>query len=95
MKKESTQPRPVLIIVSCIVLAVLIFTALRVISYGFIPVDDAMRHAAKAISGKGWGEILVLRPEITMDSHVGWHKILEFIYQMTGCSADQLVVFSI
>ena len=76
-------------------MAALLLIALRVISYGYIPLDDAMRHAAKAVSGKSWGEILVLRPEITMDSHVGWHKILEFIYTMTGCSVDNLVVFSI
>ena len=30
-----------------------------------------------------------------MDSHVGWHKILEFLYQITGSSVDDLVVFSI
>jgi hypothetical protein len=93
LKEESTQPRFVLIIVLCIFIAVLLFISLRVISYGYIPLDDAMRHAAKAVSGKSWGEILVLRPEITLDSHVGWHTILEFIYKMTGCSVDNLVVF--
>jgi hypothetical protein len=95
LNEESIQPRPVVITVTCIFVAVLLFIALRIISYGYIPVDDAMRHAAKAVSGKSWGEILVLRPEITLDSHVGWHKILEFLYQMTGCSVDNLVVFSI
>jgi len=95
LTEESTKPRFVLIIVTCIFIAVLLLISLRVISYGYIPVDDAMRHAAKAISGKSWHEILVLRPEITMDSHVGWHAILEFIYKTTGCSIDDLVVFSI
>ena len=85
MGKASKRPRLVVIIVSCLFVLALLLISLRVISYGYIPGDDAMRHAAKAVSGKGWGEILVLRPEITMDSHVGWHKILEFIYQMTGC----------
>ncbi len=64
-------------------------------SYGFIPFDDAMRHVAKAVSGKNWTEILVLRPEIKMDSHTGWHKILEFIYQTSGCDKDSLIVFSV
>jgi len=95
MNEKLNPTRPVVVMVACIFIGIFVLIALRVISYGYIPVDDAMRHAAKAVSGKGWGEILVLRPEITMDSHVGWHKILEFIYQMTGCSADQLVVFSI
>jgi hypothetical protein len=95
LQEEATKPRFVLIVVTCIFIAVLLFISLKVISYGFIPPDDAMRHAAKAISEKSWNEILVLRPEITMDSHVGWHTILEFIYKITGCSVDNLVVFSI
>ncbi len=95
MKEELNKPRPVTIIVLCIFIAVLLLIALRVISYGYIPVDDVMRHAAKAVSGKNWGDILVLRPEIMMDSHVGWHKILKFLYQITGSSVDDLVVFSI
>lgn len=95
MSMASTQSKTVSTIVLCTFIAVLLFIALRVISYGYMPLDDVMRHAAKAVSGKTWNEILVLRPDITMDSHVGWHKILEFLYQMTGCSVDQLVVFSL
>ncbi len=95
MQEESSKPRFVLILVTCIFISVLLFISLGIISYGYIPFDDAMRHVAKAISGKSWNEILVLRPEITMDSHVGWHMILEFIYKITGCSADNLIVFSV
>jgi len=95
MNEKSNQLRPVTIIVLCIFIAVLLFIGLRIISYGYIPVDGAMRHAAKVVSGKSWGEILVLRPEITMDSHVGWHTVLGFIYNLSGCSVDNLVVFSI
>jgi len=83
------------ITVSCIFVAVLLLIGLRVISYGYIPVDDAMRHAAKAISGKDWTDILALRPDVTMDSHVGWHKILEFVNFLTDCGVDGLVVFSV
>lgn len=95
MKEESTQARPVVIIVLCIFIAALLFISFRVISHGYMPTDDALCHAAKTVSGKSWGEILVLRPEITMDNHVGWYRVLEFIYKMTGCSADNLVVFSV
>lgn len=95
MKENFSPTRPVVVIVSCIFIGILVLIAMRVISYGYIPVDDAMRHAAKAVSGKSWDEILVLRPGITMDSHIGWHKVLEFVYQMTGASVDDLVVFSV
>jgi hypothetical protein len=30
-----------------------------------------------------------------LDSHTGWHMVLESVYRMTGCSVDNLVVFSI
>ncbi|HEY5234062.1 MAG TPA: hypothetical protein VIK35_11070, partial [Verrucomicrobiae bacterium] len=33
---------------------------LRIIQYGYLPGDDALRHAAKAVSGRPWPEILVL-----------------------------------
>ncbi len=58
-----------------------------------MPSDDVMRHVAKAVSGKNWGDILVLRPEITMDSHVGWHTILEFIYKITGFRGQSCCFF--
>ncbi len=83
------------------VLAVLMFAIValyipfKIISYGFLPSDDALRHAAKAISHKDWGQILVLRPDIKIDSHIGWHTVLAFLNKLTGCSADGLVVFSV
>src|SRR5690348_10430378 len=39
----------------------LVFVAGKVISYGFLPADDALRHAAKAVSRKDWSQILLLR----------------------------------
>ena len=67
----------------------------KVISYGYLPIDDALRHAAKAISGKDWNQILVLRDDIKMDSHVGWHIILTAIHKITGWDALGLVTFSV
>ncbi|MBN1474982.1 MAG: hypothetical protein JW914_10225 [Syntrophaceae bacterium] len=95
MREGLTKPRYVLILVSCIFLAVILLISFKVVSYGFIPSDDAMRHVAKVISGKDWVDILILRPEITMDSHVGWHKVLEFIHKTIGFDKDGLVVFSV
>lgn len=75
--------------------AALVLISLKIIGYGYLPQDDALRHAAKAISGKPWSEILVLRSEIKMDDHPGWHAILGFIHESTGWDQDGLVVFSI
>jgi hypothetical protein len=93
--KDFKKPRYVLILVACIFTAVILLISFRVISYGFIPSDDAMRHVAKVISGKDWAEVLILRPDITMDSHIGWYKILDLIYKTTGCDKDSLIVFSV
>jgi hypothetical protein len=49
---------------------------LRVVGIGFRPIDDARRHVAKVIADKPWEEILVLRPEVTVDPHPGWHALL-------------------
>lgn len=93
--EDIKKPRYVLILVACIFTAVILLISFKVMSYGFMPTDDAMRHVAKVISGKDWSEILLLRPGIIMDSHIGWYKILGFIYKTTGCDKDSLIVFSV
>ncbi len=92
---DNNMKEKIPVIIFCIALAVIVAIPLKVISYGFIPPDDAQRHAAKVISGKTWEQILVLRPEFKMDSHPGWHAILGAVYKLTGCGADTLVLFSV
>lgn len=83
------------VIVFCIALAVIICIPLKVISYGFLPVDDALRHSAKVISEKNWSQILILREGFSIDSHPGWHFILGTVRQLASCNQDALVTFSI
>ncbi len=78
-----------------LVLLFLALVPLRIVSQGYLPTDDALRHAAKAVSGRSWNEVLVLRPEVTMDSHPGWHALLGLVHRTTGASAPQLVVVSV
>ena len=68
---------------------------LKIISYGFLPGDDALRHAAKAVSGKTWQQILVMRSDFAMDPSPGWQAILEWIHRWSGCNAESLVIFSV
>lgn len=82
----------IVILIAAFFLALIPF---KVIGYGYLPPDDAFRHAAKVISGKPWNEILILRPEIKMDSHPGWHALLGFVHRVTGCDAHSLILFSI
>ena len=73
----------------------LIFIPGRILSYGYLPADDALRHAAKVVSGKPWQEILVMRSDFAMDPHLGWHAVLGWIYHWQDCSAETLVVIAV
>lgn len=94
-KIDSAKSRLVPLIILCIAVSVIILIPFKVISYGFLPPDDALRHVAKVVSEKDWSEILVLRDDIRMDSHPGWHTILSSVRSITHWEKDYLVVFSV
>ena len=89
------QGKIVSLIVICIAALAVILIPLKVIGYGYLPPDDALRHAAKAISGKAWDQVIVLRDEVKMDSHQSWHFLLGLVHKITGMDQDGLVSFSI
>ena len=76
---------------------VLVFLAipLKIIGLGYLPADDALRHAAKAVSGKSWPEILVVGDGYKIDQSLGWHAILGWLHQLMGWNAESLVIFSV
>lgn len=78
-----------------IVVLFLAIAPFRVASYGYLADDDVLRHAAKAVSGRSWSEILVLRPEVTMDDHPGWHALLGLVHRVTGADVHALAVLSL
>jgi hypothetical protein len=82
-------------VVRASLLLLLAFVPLRIVGQGYRPDDDALRHAAKAVSGRPWSEILVLRPDVTMDSHPGWHAVLGLVHRATGADVDSLVRVSV
>lgn len=75
--------------------ATLLIICLKVIGQGYYPPDDALRHVAKVVSGKDWNEILVIRDEIKMDSHPGWHKLLGLLYKTCNAGPTVLLNFSV
>ena len=81
-------------IIGVLALAVLVLVPLQVIGAGYLPPDDALRHAAKAVSGREWLDILVLRPG-TMDSSPGWHAVLAAVHRTFGGDARALVVLQV
>ena len=78
-----------------IVVLTVLLVPLKIISLDYLPEDDALRHAAKAVSGKPWSEILVLSPVYKMDHEFGWNLLLAKIHQWGNWDAENLVLFSV
>jgi hypothetical protein len=85
-----------------VVILVILAIPLKIIGYGYLPPDDALRHAAKAVSGKPWPEILVVGPTFRIDHNFGWHFLLRQIYLRSKCAppneardTENLVVFAV
>ena len=78
-----------------IVLLLLLFIPLKVIKYGYLPPDDALRHAAKAVSTHSWEQIMVMGPGWHIDPNLGWHRFLHAFHEAFNWDAEALVVFSV
>jgi hypothetical protein len=87
--------RYVPLIVWIVVVSAIVLIPLKIISYGFLPMDDALRHAAKTISGKSWQQILLMRDDFPIDPSPGWQKILEWVHDINHGDAESLVIFSV
>lgn len=78
-----------------IAISVIILVPLKIIGLGYLPQDDALRHAAKAVSGKPWSEILILSPVYKIDHEFGWNWLLAKIHVWENWDAESIVVFSV
>src|ERR1022692_3117127 len=87
--------RYVPLVVWVIVVLTMLLIPLKIIGYGYIPPDDALRHAGKAVSGKAWPEIMVLNSVYQIDHEYGWSLLLDKIHAAFNASAETLVIFSV
>lgn len=78
-----------------IVILAILAIPLKILHYGFIPPSDVLRHAAKAVSGKQWSEILVLNRTYVIDHEFGWQWLLREIYLWSHCTPGTLVTLSV
>ena len=53
-----------------------VFVPLKIMQYGYLPGDDALRAAGKAVSGKTWQDVLVLDNVYQIDHEYGWSRLL-------------------
>jgi hypothetical protein len=94
MLQERLQ-RYVPLVTWMLVIGTLVCIAGKIVGLGYLPDDDALRHAAKAVSGKPWTEILVMRSGFEIDTYPGWHGILGVFHRMLGLDAERLVILSV
>lgn len=87
--------RYVPLLIWALVISVLLAIPLKIIGDGFLPGDDALRHVAKAVSGKSWPEILVLGDSFKLDHNFGWHAALGWIQRAFNWGVEPLLVFSL
>jgi hypothetical protein len=78
-----------------IVALTLLLIPLKIIGYDFLPGDDALRAAGKAVSGKTWQQILVLDDVYKIDHEYGWSLLLAKVHSALHLDADGLVIFSV
>ncbi len=90
-RTDRTARAIVLLIVGLVLVAI----PLKILDYGYFPPDDVRRHAAKVVSGKAWEEVLVLKSDIGMHSHTGWHSLLSVVQSAASLNVEELMVFSI
>ena len=75
--------------------ATLVFIPLKITSHGYTPGGDARRHVGRAFADKPFRDIVVMRPEYTVDQSAGWEFLLTRLRQWTGADADALMNFSV
>ena len=92
MEQTPRRPRAAMGIRFLVYLSVCLIPIIIFCRYQYVPFDDCIRHAAKAVSGRSWNEILVLREGITMDQHPGWHRFLGTLHSQFGAGKEELVL---
>ena len=78
-----------------IVVLTLLLIPLKIMQYGYLPGDDALRAAGKAVSGKTWQQVVVLDPVYKVDHEYGWSLLLAKVHAATDANTDGMVLFSV
>ena len=87
---DSTSPDRDQLAVRVVGIAAILLIGVQILAQGYLPVDDALRHAAKAVSGKAWEDIIVARAGV-IDFSPGWHAFLRGVHLLFGANAHTLV----
>lgn len=83
---------PVLIFAMCF--GVMLGIIMKVLGAGYLPRDDALRHAGFAVTDKVWEQVLVCDGSL-LDVHYGWHMFLRGIHYLGIETPDGLVMVEV
>ena len=89
------QGRPGDLAAMVIVGLTLLLLPLGILARGYMPPDDALRHAAFAVTHRTWPQVIIGRPEALFDQSPGWHALLRALHGLLGWGPEALVTFSI
>lgn len=81
-------------ICSILVLLTIALIPIKILSYGFYPLDDAKRHCAFAVAEKDWTNILLMKKEYSFEHSPGWDYILRILHKL-GLDKYDLLDFSV
>ena len=75
----------IIVLVTCLLIPV------KILSYGYVPVGDARRYVAKAVTEKEYPQIVISGSAYHMDFSPGWEWLLRHLHRATGCDEDALM----
>jgi hypothetical protein len=78
-------------LVGLMIILVAVVIPVKILCLGYLPEDDGLRYAAKAVSGKSWPEILVMGGNYTVDHNFGYDLLLRQIYLLAHWDAEALL----
>jgi len=61
----------------------------------YTPGDDALRHVAKAMTGRPLTDVLIMNDGYPDDHNPGWHALLGLAHKLFGLGSVPLLYFSI
>src|SRR3989442_853975 len=89
--RSSGTSRYVPQLVGLIIILVALLIPLKIINEGYVPEDDALRYAAKAVSDKPWSKIVVIGGNYTVDHNFGYDLLLRQIHLLTRWGPERLL----
>jgi len=79
-----------------VVSVALLAAGMRIVDYGFIPPDDALRHAASVVADRPYTEVLLYDDGVgAVDTTPGWHAVLGALHRFVGFDRFALVSFGV